>query len=78
MSIPASYREVPGSNTGHEACSAGLKFRIFPRSLTKKFRGGGGGGDEGGGTVGCGDMMMAMIIIIIIIIHLSPVLKKGR
>jgi len=81
MSIPASYREVPGSNTGQEAGSAGLMFRIFPRSLTKKFLGGGGGGggsggggggggssSDGGDGGGCGDMMMIVVVVLIIII----------
>lgn len=51
ISIPDSYRGVPGSNTGQEAGSAGLMFRDYPQSLTKKFRGGGG----------CGDMMIIII-----------------
>ena len=82
ISIPASYCEVLGSNTGQEAGSAVLMFRDFLQSLTKKFRGsgdsggvGGSGGGEGGGAVGCGDMMI-IVVIIIIIIHLSPALKK--
>jgi hypothetical protein len=52
MNILASYREPPGSNTGQEAGSAGLMFRIFPQFLKKKFRGDGGGGGGCGGSGG--------------------------